>query len=237
MNLILTIGLLWTSLAIGQIGPIPALVDPVMDQARMLSPEAKRHLDRKLRSLRNRRGPQIVIYTVESLNNQAIEDYAVRVFENWKLGQGGKDDGLLLLVSMQDRQFRFEVGYGLEGILTDLKSKRMLEEYLVPRFREGRADDGFIELIDATIELLSGQEPSPPQRHLPFPLVFVALMALMVILKLLVRPGFYNWQHRRSSYGDWGGFGGGGFGGGSFGGGGFGGGGGRSGGGGASGGW
>ena len=102
---------------------------------------------------------------VPTTRPEAIEQYSIRVVEQWKLGRKGVDDGALLLVAKDDRQLRIEVGRGLEGALTDLHSKRIIDEVIAPRFRASDFSGGIAAGADAIIKVVSGEPlPAPPAR-------------------------------------------------------------------------
>ena len=191
-------------------------------------------------------GQQFALLTVPSLEGNAIEEYALRVAEAWKLGEKGKDNGLLMLVSAGDRKFRIEVGYGLEGDIPDAFASRVQRDVLTPAFRAGQYGAGITQAFallgaQGRGEAVALPEPEvPPQRvrrQLPAPVLFIVLA--FIVLSMFGGGGGRGRRRRGGVMfggmlggGGFGGFGGGG-GGGGFGGGG----GGRFGGGGASGGW
>src|SRR5690606_28897850 len=106
---------------------------------------------------------QIAVLTIPTLGDDSVEDYAVRVFEDWKLGRLGKDNGVLVLVAPQDRRMRIEVGYGLEGTLTDAAAGRVIRDLMTPRFREGNYDVGIEAGITGVIQILEGRQPTDPE--------------------------------------------------------------------------
>lgn len=230
---------------------VPPLRAHVNDDADMLSPAAEQALETKLTEYEKRTQQQFALLTVESLEGDALEDFSIRVVEAWKLGKKGKDDGLLLLVVERDRKLRIEVGYGLEGDVTDAFSARVVRNVLTPALRSGRAEQGIQEAFDALMAQASGQSAAVPERapaeqrrRSPFGLAVLLLLAVPFLLPLLLGR-FGGRRGRGLMWGGLGGLGGysygGGFGGSgrgySGGGGGFGGGGGGFGGGGASGSW
>ncbi len=136
---------------------VPALSGRVNDYADMISPETERVLEDQLHTFEESDSTQIVILTVNSLEGNALEDFSIRVAEKWKIGQAGKDNGVLFLVSKNDRRMRIEVGRGLEGVLTDLLSGRILDNIVRPRFKAGDFDGGFTEGTGAIIEACRGE--------------------------------------------------------------------------------
>ncbi|WP_208760232.1 TPM domain-containing protein, partial [Mesorhizobium tianshanense] len=111
---------------------LPALTGRVVDNAGIIDAATKAALTQKLADFEAKSSDQIVVATVDSLDGEEIEPYANRLFRAWKLGQAGEDNGVLLLVAKNDRKMRIEVGYGLEGTLTDLHTKLIIENDMVP---------------------------------------------------------------------------------------------------------
>jgi len=234
----------------------PKLEGRVNDRASLLSSAEAQSLEQKLAAHEKATGQQFALLTVKSLEGDVIEDFAVRVFESWKLGKKGKDDGLLLVVSLDDRKMKIEVGYGLEGVVTDAVSSRVIRGTLAPAFKSKNYAAGIDRAFDALMARAAGDpsaEPQaqPEQERRPAPrfgqwIGFLVLFLLLPFLHFVNRSTPFGGRRGRFGGGFYGGglggFGGGyrsggGFGGGGFGGGGFSGGGGSSGGGGASGGW
>jgi uncharacterized protein len=120
-----------------ELQPVPALTARVTDQAGVLSAQQKSKLESVLAAFEARKGVQIAVLTVATVVPEEIEQYSIRVVDAWKLGRQGVDDGALLLVAVEDRRVRIEVGRGLEGALTDLVSNRIIDESIVPAFRSG----------------------------------------------------------------------------------------------------
>ena len=235
----------------------PALTGRVVDQANIMTPESRSEIEGKLKDLEDKSSIQLVVATVKSLQGGDVETYANELFRAWKLGQAQKNNGVLLLIAPNEHKVRIEVGYGLEGTLTDALSSVIISSAIVPRFKTGDFSGGIGRGVDGIISVLSGDtsewqrkvdvrqdDPSGDFNKL-FPILFFLL--IFFICWYLVRnsgggggpgsPGRRGGGPLFIPYGgsSWGG-GSGGFGGGGFGGG-FGGGGGSSGGGGASGGW
>jgi uncharacterized protein len=218
----------------------PALTGRVVDDAHLLSAGTDRKLTALLAEHEKQTGNQVVIATIKSLDGNDIRDYGYRLGRAWKIGQKGKDNGVVILVAAAEHDVSIEVGYGLEGDLTDAQSKLIIENTIVPAFKKGDFDGG---LYNGSVQVLrtlggnpSGADAVPQidedQQQgggLPLP----------VIIFLLIVFGRFFWPllFLGGGRGGWGGGGFGGFGGGGFGGGGFSGGGGSFGGGGASGRW
>jgi uncharacterized protein len=142
---------------------VPFLSGRVNDLADMIPADARQRIDQKLAAFEKQTGDQVAVLTIPSLEGEPIEDFSLRVVESWKLGQKGKDTGVLFLVAKQDRRMRIEVGYGLEGDLTDLESNRILDDTVAPYFRNGDFGGGIEHGVDAILASLQGQEVAPPQ--------------------------------------------------------------------------
>ncbi len=250
----LSLCLVMAALGIAWALTFPPLTGRIVDQANIISPETRAALETKLADLEAKSGIQLVVATVNSLEGQEIEPYANQLFRFWKLGEKQKNNGVLLLVAPHERRVRIEVGYGLEGTLTDAISSVIIANAITPRFKTGDFGGGIARGVDDIITVLTTdasewqKKPSLRLDHAPggwmvhwFMLVGFFLVMLMVVsppframffASLLSRGGGWGRGGYGGSYG--GGFGGGGSGGSS---GGFSGGGGSSGGGGASGSW
>lgn len=220
---------------------VPKLNGYVNDLAGVISPGTELKIESFLRGFESSDSTQLVILTIETLEGESLEEYSLRVAETWKVGQKGKDNGALLLIAKQDRKMRIEVGYGLEGRLTDLLAGRIIDNEIKPRFQAGDFDGGVIAGVTAMAEAVRGEylgTGSTGQKKKRNPWGSLALL-LFLGPGLMLLGGGRRGRHRRGGF--WiGGLGGGGFGGGGRGGGfggGFGGGGGGFGGGGSSGGW
>ncbi len=136
---------------------VPPLKGRVNDYADMISPAAESMLEMKLKSFEESDSTQVVILTVNSLDGDSLEDFTIRVAENWKIGQTKKDNGVILFASKNDRAMRIEVGRGLEGVLTDLLSGRILDNVIRPKFKAGDFDGGFAEGTDSIIKACRGE--------------------------------------------------------------------------------
>ncbi|UXY13687.1 YgcG family protein [Chitiniphilus purpureus] len=145
--------------------PVPRLTARVTDLTGTLSTEQQAALDARLAGLERGHGSQLAILLVPSTQPETIEQYAIRVAEQWRLGRKGVDDGVLLLVAKNDRRVRIEVGYGLEGALTDATASRIIRETILPAFRHGDFAGG-IQAGTERIALIIGGEALPaPQAE------------------------------------------------------------------------
>ena len=170
----------------------PLSNNPVHDEAEILSAQAEEEMRIFLRRYADSTSNEIAIYIINSLEGEDIDDYAFRVFDTWKIGQKGRDNGVLLLIALQDRQIKTEVGRGLEGRLTDLQSSRINRYEIAPRFREGNYDDGLKAGIVAITQAIEGEytNDSPPvkkqKRNSP---LFTIFLVLLIIIFLSRRRG------------------------------------------------
>jgi uncharacterized protein len=160
---------------------VPALTGRVNDTADMMSAAAEQSIAQKLEALEISDSTQVVVLTIPSLDGEDIEGFSIRVAEAWKIGTAGHDNGVILLAARDDRAVRIEVGYGLEGKLTDLLSGRIIREIILPNFKAGRFDEGFEQAVDAIAATVkgeytgTGQLPGQKSTTSPiFPLLGVA---------------------------------------------------------------
>lgn len=133
---------------------IPPLNNGVMDSANVLKASEKAKLDEKIMQFERESGSQIAVLIIPQLNNEDIVDYGVRVMEKWKLGRKDIDDGVLLIISVNDRKTRLEVGYGLEGAIPDITAAKILNEYLAPHFKNQNYYQGINQATYAIIALI-----------------------------------------------------------------------------------
>lgn len=157
----------------------------VNDYTGVLSPEQKATLEVRCRQLRAKSGAQLAVVIIKSLQGGQIDDFAVKLFKQWGIGQQGKNNGILLLVALDDRKARIEVGYGLEPILPDALAGRVLDQQLFPAFKQQRYYDGLLAAVSRIAEIIERNEPaSPADRGQAFPqevLVFVVLLLALAI--------------------------------------------------------
>ncbi|RWP19584.1 MAG: YgcG family protein [Mesorhizobium sp.] len=135
---------------------LPALTGRVVDNAGIIDAATEAALTRKLADFEAKSSDQIVVATLPSLDGEEIEPFANRLFRAWKLGQTGEDNGVLLLVAKDDRKMRIEVGYGLEGTLTDLHTRLIIENDMVPAFRADDFSGGIMKAVDDMVMVLEG---------------------------------------------------------------------------------
>lgn len=147
---------------------VPALSARVIDQTQTLTPEQLRTLDQKLREIELSKGSQVVVLMVPTTKPEEIEQFAIRVADKWKIGRKKVDDGVILLIAKNDRAVRIEVGYGLEGALTDALSKRIIDGAIIPRFKQQDFYAGILAGVDQIGRVIDGEIlPTPvPKRQL-----------------------------------------------------------------------
>jgi uncharacterized protein len=146
---------------------IPALKARVNDYAGLLTPSTANQLEQALLDFEQSESTQIVVLTVDSLEGESLEDFSMQVAEAWKVGQKGLDNGALLLISKNDRKIRIEVGYGLEGSLTDMISGRIIRNVIVPAFRSGNFDQGIASGVAAMMAAVKGEFQAQPVKRQP----------------------------------------------------------------------
>src|SRR6266702_4762908 len=149
-------------MAAGQV-PVPPLSGRVSDQTATLTTEQRDALERTLEAFETRKGSQIVVLVVPTTAPETIEQYGMRVAEQWKLGRKKVDDGAILIVAKNDRALRIEVGYGLEGALNDATSKRIVADVITPRFKDGDFYGGITAGVDQIIRVIDGEPLPQPQ--------------------------------------------------------------------------
>ena len=162
---------------------VPPLKARVTDLTGTLTPEQTAGLEQMLQSFEARKGSQIAVLMVPTTKPEEIEQYALRVAEQWKIGRGKIDDGAILVVAKNDRALRIEVGYGLEGALNDATANRIVEDIIVPRFRQGDFYGGINAGVDRMIRVIDG-EPLP-QPAAPRPQVGGGVGQLLPVLLVL----------------------------------------------------
>jgi len=173
--------------------PLPALDVPqlsgrINDHARLLSPETAQQLEQKLAAFERDTSTQIAVLTVPSLQGDDIDQFSIRVAEQWKLGQKGKDNGVLLVLAQGEHKVRIEVGMGLQGVLPDITASRIIRDVMRPYLSSGNFDQGITAGVDAIISATKGEFKASPQerrthqkKSSSFP-VLLLLIAVVVVL-------------------------------------------------------
>src|SRR6478752_1514128 len=145
---------------------VPPLVGRVVDQTGTLGSGDVATLNQTLRSFEARKGSQIAVLIVPSTEGEAIEQFSLRVAETWKIGRKKIDDGALIVVAKNDRRLRIEIGYGLEGALTDVTSKRIIDEIITPKFKSGDFAGGISAGVNRIIRVIDGEKlPGVEPQH------------------------------------------------------------------------
>jgi uncharacterized protein len=191
---------------------IPFLSGRVVDEAEILSAPARERLSAMSKAHERTTSDQVAVLTVASIRSEAIEEYAARVFESWKLGVQGKNNGVLIVVVSKDHKMRIEVGDGLKDVLTHVQASRIVRDLMAPRFREGNYDVGMEAGITAVIQILEGRHPTENEwvqartktvllpdsastslvGRILFTLLFLAVIGLFTAIAL-VTPGGLGW--------------------------------------------
>ena len=140
----------------------------MVDQTGTLSSGDIAALSQKLQDFETRKGSQIAVLIVPTTEPETIEQFAIRVAEAWKIGRKKIDDGAVLVVAKNDRHLRIEVGYGLEGALTDVTSRRIIDEAITPKFRSGDFAGGITAGVDRMIRVIDGEPLPTPSRSVEF---------------------------------------------------------------------
>jgi uncharacterized protein len=158
LSILLFIVLLVSQSLEAQDQAIPELSSTVTDLTATLSEQEKIQLSTELEAFADTKGSQVVVLIVPTTAPEDIAGYSIRVAEEWKIGREGIDDGIILLVAKNDRELRIEVGYGLEGAIPDIYAKRIIENIIVPNFRQGDFYNGIEEGVGAIMGLIEGEE-------------------------------------------------------------------------------
>lgn len=186
--------LLFAVTAFAQTETFPRMQGSVTDTAGLLTASERSSIEQKLNALREQTGTQIAVLTVNTTGSRDIESYAEKVFNQWRLGRINIDDGILLLVASDDRAMRIEVGYGLEGAVSDAVANRILKDYFIPNFKMGNYAGGINDTVDALIARVSN-EPLPPVTT---PAFFIAKQAgpvgwIDIVLGAVLAASAYLW--------------------------------------------
>jgi len=182
------------------LAPVPQLTAPVTDLTGTLTPDQVSALEAKLRAFEQAKGSQVAVLIVPTTQPEVIEQYSIRVVDQWKLGRGKVDDGVLVLVALNDRKVRLEVGYGLEGALPDATANRIIQQDILPSFKRGDYYGGINTGVDRVMRVIEGEplpEPefSPPAAGIPglfnlLPFLFIfAIVGGSIFRRLFGRVG------------------------------------------------
>lgn len=196
-----------------QLRAVPALTGHVVDEAGMLDAAQRQRLDAVLTEYEQQTGSQIAVLLVKSTEPEAIEQFSIRVTDAWKLGRKGIDDGVLLLVARDNpkalRRLRIEAGRGVQGVLTDAQSKRILQDVIAPYFRQNQFYEGLVAGVGAIKTLLSHEQFAPPAKRAEVDGNLLTEVAPGVLVLLLIGGVFFftvmrGARRQRLSNGSWG---------------------------------
>jgi uncharacterized protein len=194
---LLALLLCWTFAALADVA-VPPLTGRVVDQTGTLSGDAVASLTQKLEEFETRKGTQIAVLIVPTTAPETIEQYSIRAAEAWKIGRKKVDDGAILLIAKNDHKLRIEVGYGLEGALTDVTAQRIIDEVITPKFKSGDFTGGISDGIDRIIGVVNGEPlPAPEPESQGFrgqdrydvlfnPLILFGVFAVGGVLRTLL---------------------------------------------------
>lgn len=183
----------WTALSFADVA-VPTLVHRVTDLTGTLSEAQRSSLENRLAEFEREKGSQIAVLIVPTTQPEDIAQYSIRVVEQWKLGRQHVDDGVLILLAKDDRKTRIEVGYGLEGVIPDAIAKRIIEEIMIPKFRQGDFAGGIDAGVTRIIGLIQGEPLPEPESEVNvdgdvlgkyFPLLFFVAIAGALVLRAM----------------------------------------------------
>jgi uncharacterized protein len=168
------------------LAPLPRLTARVTDLTQTLPPADVQALEAKLAGWEQRTGNQLVVVIVPSTKPETIESYSIRLADAWKIGHKGQDNGAIFLIAKDDRKLRIEVGYGLEGVLTDVTSHRIITETVAPLFQQGKFAQGVDAGVDRIIQVVGSGAPLPAQRAPAQPSSGFDFQTLLILLFVVV---------------------------------------------------
>lgn len=173
-----------------QLVPVPPLDSPVVDLTNTLDEAARAQLVQQAQDLQQRKGSQLQVLIVPTTEPEDIAQYSQRVYDTWKVGRQGVDDGVILVVAKDDRRVRIHTGYGLEGAIPDATASRVIQEYLVPKFRAGDFAGGIADATAQLVKLVDGEPlPAPVASHRAAPDrsgdIMFALFAALAVATLM----------------------------------------------------
>ena len=181
--------------------PFPKLTGRVVDQAGILSESVEGQLSAAFKRHETQTSNQVVVATINDLGSKTIAQYGYMLGRHWGIGQEGKNNGLILLISKHDRELRIEVGYGLEGLMTDALATSIVHHTIAPFFKRGDFDGGVIAGSNQILEVLSGKKVQLPRVSSRKPEQNPLLMGLMIFIFLLVFWGLPTFLRIRYGYG------------------------------------
>ena len=190
----------WAPAFAQALAEVPRLISPVTDLTGTLTPDQSSALDAKLRAFEQAQGSQVAVLIVPTTQPEEIEQYSIRVVDQWQIGRKKVDDGVLLLVALGDRRVRIEVGYGLEGALPDATANRIIQQDILPSFKRGDYYGGINTGVDRIMRVIEGEplpepEISPPAAGVPglftlLPFLFIfAIVGGSIFRRMFGRVG------------------------------------------------
>jgi uncharacterized protein len=206
--------LLWTGLALAE-PTYPALSGRIVDNANLIGAEARARIEQKLQAHEAKTSDQVVVATLPSLQGVTIEEFANGLFRHWQLGAKAKNNGVLLLVAPSERKVRIEVGYGLEGALTDALSKVIITTAVAPKFKNGDFSGGIEGGVDAILSILAGDaeewqrraeirdDESSFSENLAVILVMVFIVIIIISILRGLKQGGGDGRMHRTRDGRW----------------------------------
>jgi uncharacterized protein len=178
----------WAFTALADVA-VPPLSGRVVDQTGTLSAGDIASLTQKLKDLETRKGSQVAVLIVPTTQPETIEQFSIRAAEAWKIGRRKIDDGALFVVAKDDRTLRIEVGYGLEGALTDVTASRIINEIIVPKFRSGDFAGGIMAGVDRIIAVIDGEKLPAPVSREQSPDLFSHIDPIFALFALIIIGG------------------------------------------------
>lgn len=179
---------------------VPALQGRVNDYANVISKNDEQQINEYLTNVENQTGIQIAVLTIPSLKGEDIAAYGVKVAEKWKLGQKGEDNGALLLVAMEERELRIEVGYGLEGLLTDAKCGLIIRNVIIPEFKDGDYSGGIKKgvmniggIACGDTEIVDKKVLNEEDEDSGAGLVFMIIWMIFIFVIITSKGGIFKW--------------------------------------------
>ena len=178
---------------------VPALKGRVNDYANVISKNDEQQINEYLSNVENQTGIQIAVLTVPSLKGEDIAAFGVKVAEKWKLGNAGEDNGALLLVAMEERELRIEVGYGLEGLLTDAKCGLIIRNVIIPEFKDGNYSDGIVKGVQNMGGIASGNAELVSKNVLEDDddsgagIFFMIIWVIFIFVVICSKGGIFKW--------------------------------------------
>jgi uncharacterized protein len=182
---------------------VPPLRGRVNDYARLLPVESARKLETRLASFEQETGHQVAVLTIPTLEGEALENFSIRVAETWKIGRKGFDNGAILLVVANDRKIRWEVGYGLEGVLPDAIASRIIREIIVPQFRSKDYSGGILAGVEAVLKTIQGEPLPSSTRQKPASETWGLNTFIILLFLIPLFLGAYEFYPKRRRFGPW----------------------------------